>query len=181
MMFRVLAAIVAPALALEPFVPPIAVQTAMQASLPDVISINYDVPKAGLTSLLSAIKAASDKDAYFRASLYGASASTSFLQRRGKTDVFFEAGSATAMESDYQTILKGVESQIEASFQNIRASVLPSVRGSFLGLSPSGEPNIRIFVDPNMKGKKVDMIRLTADAFAYASKRLAALESEIMG
>ena len=147
--------LIVPVVALEPFVPPISIPF-YQASLPDVIDVSYDVPSKGLTSELAAIKASS----------------TSFLQRGGKTDVFFENPNFAAQEADYQNILKAVEAAIDARFATLSASV---ARGSFLKVGGVREPSIKIFVDQAAKGKHVDLARLSADALAYAAGRVASL------
>ena len=79
-MFRFIAAfaLVSVSQALEPFVPPIAVQTAQQASLPNVITINYDVPKK---SFLAKIPKA---DVFYKATLNGVEPEpVSFLKAHG--------------------------------------------------------------------------------------------------
>ncbi|CAD7976435.1 unnamed protein product [Amoebophrya sp. A25] len=153
----VIISLVAGVAALEPFVPPIAVQDVMQASLPGVIDIHYDVP-AGF----EASKGASDADAAARSTLYER---TSFL-KKGTTDVYFEKpASAAALEQSYQAILSQVKSNIKAKFYAMSGA-------SFLATSPS----VNVFVGEG-KGMTVDMARLSMDAYAYAGQLMAGLET----
>ncbi|CAD7965981.1 unnamed protein product [Amoebophrya sp. A25] len=156
------------AMALEPFVPPIAIQDVMQASLPSVIDIHYDVPHT--SGGVESAKAVSDADAVARSTLYGR---TSFL-KRGTTDVYFEnPAPAATLEASYQAILGAVKSNIKAKFD--------AMRGSFLGGATSflqGEPAVNVFVGEG-KGMKVDMSRLSTDSYAYAAELLSGLENEM--
>mmetsp|Transcript_20308 Transcript_20308/g.51303 ORF Transcript_20308/g.51303 Transcript_20308/m.51303 type:complete len:222 (+) Transcript_20308:66-731(+) len=155
-MLRALPALFVSAAALEPFVPPIAVQDTMQASLPEVVDIHFDVPKAGLTRELEALKSAS------------------FL-KKGKTDVWF-AAPGVASEADYAAVLAQLKSTIDSDFQSIRAAATSGA--SFLKAFPSREPSVNVMVASG-PGKKVDMARLSADGFAYAATLLAGLEKEL--
>lgn len=146
--------------AMEPFVPPVAVQSVTQASLPSQISIHYDVPTHGLSAELEALKAAS------------------FLSRGGKTDVYFQTPVASDLELEYEKILKGVEGQIDQSFSNMRDTMLSAKHGSFLARTPQ-EPSVKLFVDSSMKNQQVDFARLNADAIAYATAKVANLMEEL--
>ncbi|CAD7976427.1 unnamed protein product [Amoebophrya sp. A25] len=152
----VIISLVAGVAALEPFVPPIAVQDVMQASLPGVIDIHYDVP-AGF----EASKGASDA----RSTLYGR---TSFL-KKGTTDVYFEKpASAATLEQSYQALLSQVQSNIKAKFDAMTGA-------SFLATSPS----VNVFVGEG-KGINVDMARLTMDAYAYAGELMAGARASFL-
>ena len=145
---------------MEIFVPPIAMQTSQQASLPGVVNINYDVPRLGFEQALDKLHSRG-----------------SFLKRAsGQTDVYFEPESSPAMlESEYQTLLKSVEAQIENRFQSLSKTVTAAMRSSFI--YAAREPTVKIFVADSAKGAHVDLGRLEADAIAYAAGRLAAFES----
>eukprot|EP00392_Amoebophrya_sp_AT5.2_P019735 g20708.t1 len=156
-MLRALPALFVSAVALEPFVPPIAVQDVIQASLPAVVDVHFDVPKSGLTRELEALKSAS------------------FL-RKGTTEVFYEANApASVSEGEYRAILNQLKSGIDTSFQSIRSAAFGA---SFLKAFPSREPSVNVMVASG-PGKKVDMARLSADGFAYAATLLAGLEKEL--
>ena len=146
---------------MEIFVPPIAMQTVSQASLPSVVNINYDVPRLGFEQALDKL--------HSRASFLGKRSS-------GQTDVYFEPPAAPAqLEAEYQSVLKSVEAQIENRFQALSKTVSAAMRASFI--YPAREPTIKIFVSDAAKGKHVDLGRLESDAIAYAASRLAAFES----
>ena len=173
---------IAGAAALEPVVPPIALQEVQQASLPAEVHINFDVPTFGLISDLAEQKKAADSEA--KAIAGGYQSATSFLEKgffsasaKGTADVFFEAPQPeTAYEASYQSLLASMQRSIDGDFAALRASV--SGRGSFLR-TPSRDPQINLTVESS-KGKLVDVDRLRSDLYAYAKNRISSLEDEIL-
>ncbi|CAD7975636.1 unnamed protein product [Amoebophrya sp. A25] len=155
----VILSLAAGAAALEPFVPPIAVQDVMQASLPNVVDIHYDVPQ-GFSADMTAIA-----DSAARSTLYGR---TSFL-KKGTTDVYYEKpASPSALEASYQAILSQVKANIKAKFDAMSGA-------SFLSAAPS----VNVFVGEG-KGMNVDMARLTMDAYAYAGELMAGARTSFL-
>ena len=80
--------------ALEPFVPPIAIQSVTQASLPNVVNIEYDTPR-------SFLQKTPRTDVYFD---------------QGPT--------VAMQEQEYEKVLDKVTGEIEEKFQTLRKSVL---------------------------------------------------------
>ena len=163
-------------------------QPAYQASLPNEVHINYDVPTYGAMAAAKYSREAANAAAV--ASVNEASeaaqlgAAQSFMKLRGSrsTDVFFEnAPLATATEASYQSILSSLESSLDQDLAALRASAQGSLRAgqSFLKIFPAREPQMNIQVDAS-RGELVDVARLRSDLYAYAKGKLDQIEAEIL-
>lgn len=164
------------------------IQPVWQASLPNEVHINYDVPSYGQMSASAAMRAAGNAAAVAAVNEASESAqlgaAQSFLRGARATDVFFEnAPLATATESSYQAILSSLESSLDQDLAALRASAQGSLRAgqSFLQTKffPAREPQVNIQVDAS-RGELVDVGRLRSDLYAYAKGKLDAIEGEIL-